>query len=112
MSLFSIIVSRIRGFFAAAKAEVHAIERAVLEIKLDARAADYAALDGQKLDWRHSIVDLLKAIGIDSGIATRAELAAEFGIAHYRGEASQNIALHDAIITNLAAHQIALPPRI
>ena len=33
--------------------------------------------NGQKLDWRHSIVDLLKALGLDASLAERKELADE-----------------------------------
>ena len=34
---------------------------------------------GQKLDWRHSIVDLMKLFNLDSGLSTRKELAQELG---------------------------------
>lgn len=35
--------------------------------------------NGQKLDWRHSIVDLMKAVGLDASLAERKELADELG---------------------------------
>ena len=38
-----------------------------------------AAKSGQKLDWRHSIVDLMKAVGMDASLAERRELADELG---------------------------------
>jgi hypothetical protein len=34
---------------------------------------------GQKLDWRRSVVDLMKAVGMDASLAERKELAAELG---------------------------------
>jgi hypothetical protein len=54
---------------------------------------------GQKLDWRRSIVDLMKAVGMDASLAERKELAAEFG---YTGDthdtATMNIFLHKALM--------------
>ena len=38
---------------------------------------------GQKLDWRHSIVDLMKLLGMDSSLSARKELAKEL---HYTGD--------------------------
>src|SRR3984957_6286155 len=53
------------------------------------------AAKGEKLDWRHSIVDLMKALDIDSSLTARKELAHELG---YTGDtndsASMNIWLH------------------
>ena len=40
---------------------------------------DMAAKQPQKLDWRHSIVDLMKLLGLDSGLQARKELAQELG---------------------------------
>lgn len=57
---------------------------------------------GQKLDWRKSIVDLMKALGLDSSLAARKELAAELG---YTGSASDSAAmnmwLHKQVIQKL-----------
>lgn len=65
---------------------------------LDARVA--AA--GQKLDWRRSIVDLMKALGIDSSLSARKALAQELG---YSGDmsdsATMNIWLHKQVIQKL-----------
>lgn len=61
-----------------------------------------AKASGQKLDWRHSIVDLMKALGIDSSLTARKALAAELG---YTGDtsdsASMNIWLHKQVIQKL-----------
>ncbi|MBI4046974.1 MAG: DUF3597 domain-containing protein, partial [Devosia nanyangense] len=57
---------------------------------------------GQKLDWRKSIVDLMKALGLDSSLAARKQLAAELG---YKGDtgdsATMNIWLHKQVIQKL-----------
>jgi hypothetical protein len=61
------------------------------------------AIRGQKLDWRHSIVDLMKALKMDTTLAERRELAAEL---HYTGDtqdtATMNIWLHKALMKRLA----------
>jgi hypothetical protein len=71
------------------------------------------AAKGEKLDWKHSIVDLMKALDIDSSLSARKELAKEFG---YTGDtndsASMNIWLHKQVMTKLAANGGKLPPEI
>jgi hypothetical protein len=58
---------------------------------------------GQKLDWRHSIVDLMKALGMDASLSERKELAAELG---YTGDtedsAKMNMWLHKALMKKLS----------
>lgn len=65
---------------------------------------------GQKLDWRHSIVDLLKALKLDSSLTARKELAAELG---YSGDtsdsATMNIWLHKAVIKKLSENGGKVP---
>jgi hypothetical protein len=67
----------------------------------------------EKLEWRTSIVDLMKALDIDSSLAARKELAKELG---YTGDsndsASMNIWLHKQVMTKLAANGGKLPPDI
>jgi Domain of unknown function (DUF3597) len=64
----------------------------------------------EKLDWRHSIVDLMKLLSIDSSLASRKELATEL---HYTGDtkdsASMNIWLHKQIMAKLATNGGKLP---
>jgi hypothetical protein len=71
------------------------------------------AAKGEKLDWKHSIVDLMKALDIDSSLSARKELAKELG---YTGDtndsASMNIWLHKQVMTKLAANGGKLPPEI
>jgi uncharacterized protein DUF3597 len=71
------------------------------------------AAKGEKLEWRTSIVDLMKALDIDSSFSARKELAKELG---YSGDsndsASMNIWLHKQVMTKLAANGGKLPPEI
>jgi hypothetical protein len=72
-----------------------------------------AAAKGEKLEWRTSIVDLMKALDIDSSLSARKELAKELG---YTGDsndsASMNIWLHKQVMVKLAANGGKLPPEI
>jgi hypothetical protein len=72
-----------------------------------------AAAKGEKLEWRTSIVDLMKALNIDSSLSARKELAKELG---YTGDsndsASMNIWLHKQVMVKLAANGGKLPPEI
>ena len=68
------------------------------------------AAKGEKLAWRTSIVDLMKALDIDSSLTARKELAHELG---YTGDtndsASMNIWLHKQVMSELAANGGKLP---
>ncbi|QIG96855.1 MULTISPECIES: DUF3597 domain-containing protein [unclassified Bradyrhizobium] len=72
-----------------------------------------AAATGEKLDWRSSIVDLMKALGLDSSLAARKELAREL---HYTGDtdntATMNVWLHQQVMAKLAANGGKLPADI
>jgi hypothetical protein len=67
----------------------------------------------EKLEWRTSIVDLMKALDIDSSLGARKDLAKELG---YTGDtndsASMNIWLHKQVMTKLAANGGKLPADI
>jgi hypothetical protein len=62
-----------------------------------------AAQSSQKLDWQHSIVDLMKLVKMDSSLAKRQALAKELG---YTGDmndsAKMNVWLHGKVMENLA----------
>ena len=64
----------------------------------------------EKLQWRTSIVDLMKALDIDSSLAARKELAKELG---YTGDtsdsATMNVWLHKQVMAKLAANGGKLP---
>ena len=65
---------------------------------------------GQTLDWRHSIVDLMTLLGLDSSLHARKDLAGEL---HYTGDtndsASMNTWLHKEVMSKFAANGGKLP---
>jgi 3-oxoacyl-ACP reductase-like protein len=64
----------------------------------------------ETLDWRKSIVDLMKLLGLDSGLSARKQLASEL---HYTGDAndsaSMNIWLHKEVMAKIAANGGKVP---
>jgi hypothetical protein len=71
------------------------------------------AAQKEKLEWRTSIVDMMKALNLDSSLAARKELAKEL---KYTGDtndsAKMNIWLHQQMMKNLAANGGKLPADI
>jgi hypothetical protein len=72
-----------------------------------------AANNSEKLDWKKSIVDLMKLIGMDSSLAARKELAADL---HYSGDqndsAVMNIWLHKEVLKKLAQNGGKVPQEL
>jgi len=72
-----------------------------------------AAKSGEKLNWKTSIVDLLKLLGLDSSLNARKDLAKELG---YTGDtndsASMNIWLHRQVMNKLAANGGKVPAEL
>lgn len=73
-----------------------------------------AAANPQKLNWRTSIVDLLKLLEIDSNFAARKELATELGCpAELMGDsAKMNIWLHKTVLARIAANGGNVPKEL
>lgn len=64
----------------------------------------------QQLNWRTSIVDLMKLLGMDSSLENRKELARELGYtADTSDSAAMNIWLHKRVMKELAAHGGKVP---
>ena len=55
-----------------------------------------------RLNWRTSIVDLMKLIGVDSDYDSRKALATEMGREDYSGSAEDNVWLHQRVMQELA----------
>ena len=85
---------------APAAAPKPAAPEPISEAEMAARIA--AMPDADKFNWRTSIVDLMKMVGLDPSYANRKELAEELGMTDYEGTAEQNIALHHAVLNLLA----------
>jgi len=73
-----------------------------------------AAANPQKLNWRESIVDLLKLLGLDSGLDARKKLAGELGCpANKMGDSAQmNVWLHKTVLARLAANGGNIPKEL
>ena len=65
-----------------------------------------------KLNWRTSIVDLMKLIGLEASYAERKELAQELGRTDYSGTAEDNIWLHGAVMDELAKNGGKVPAKL
>ena len=85
------------------------LDDADVEAILDRKLAE----KGQELNWRTSIVDLMKLLDIDSSLAARKELAQEL---NYTGDmndsASMNIWLHRQVMTRLAQNGGRVPANL
>jgi Domain of unknown function (DUF3597) len=80
------------------------------QVDVEQILTDMQKQSGQQLNWRTSIVDLLKLLGLDSSLQARKDLAAEL---HYSGDtndsASMNIWLHKQVMNKLAANGGKVP---
>ena len=72
-----------------------------------------AQKNSQTLDWKHSIVDMMKLLGLDSSLSARQTLAQEL---HYTGDlhdsASMNIWLHKQVMQKLADNGGKVPDEL
>ncbi|BBQ01952.1 hypothetical protein BSFA1_70800 (plasmid) [Burkholderia sp. SFA1] len=72
-------------------------------VDVEAVLTQMQASHGEQLNWRTSIVDLMKLLGLDSSLSARKELATEL---HYSGNtedsAAMNIWLHKQVMQKLA----------
>jgi hypothetical protein len=125
MSIFGTIVSKIFGKAkpdetmpaepvapapADASAAAAPVSTALADVDIAAVMDQLAAANPQKLDWRHSIDDLMKLLDVDSSLDHRKQLADEL---KYSGDtndsASMNVWLHKQLMTALAANGGKLP---
>ncbi|MDF8334172.1 DUF3597 domain-containing protein [Novosphingobium cyanobacteriorum] len=80
----------------------------LFDVDVEARLTELA--QGRPLDWRHSIVDLMKVIGLDSSLDNRKELARELGYTGpLDGSAEMNLWLHKAVMRKLAENGGKVP---
>ena len=109
MGIFSSIKEKLFGKADSAAQEVKAEPVDVAAI-LDAAVK----AKGQKLDWRKSIVDLMKALDLDSSLAARKELAADlkYSGSAADGSAEKNIWLHKELMKALAENGGIVPKEL
>lgn len=86
---------------------------ALQEVDVEAVLNEMASKNPQKLNWRTSIVDLLKLLDMDSSLTARKELASEL---HYSGDlndsATMNIWLHRQVMNKMAANGGKVPAEL
>ncbi|MCX5616421.1 DUF3597 domain-containing protein [Bombella sp. TMW 2.2559] len=127
MGLFNDIVSKVSGFAKslfgsstadaaetpqpdAAPAAADAAAPSIAQVDVDAVLKELAAKAGQPLNYKESIVDLLKLLGLDSSLKARQSLADEL---HYTGDkndtATMNVWLIKQVYTELANNGGKIP---
>ena len=87
---------------------------AVSQVDVVSQLEKKAAASSEKLNWRTSIVDLLKLLDIDSSLTARKELAQELGCpADLMGDsAKMNMWLHKAVLAKVAANGGNVPAEL
>ena len=84
---------------------------AIPVVDVVSKLEEMAAANPQKLNWKTSIVDLLKLLDLDSSYATRKELATELGCpADLMAEsAKMNVWLHKTVLQKIAENGGNIP---
>ncbi|QRM19967.1 DUF3597 family protein [Dechloromonas sp. TW-R-39-2] len=125
MGIFSSIMSKL-GFGSDSKAVTGetaapapesaavAVPQAISAVDVVAKLELLAAAHAEKLNWKVSIVDLLKLLGLDSSLAARKELAGELACpADKMGDSAQmNMWLHKTVLQKLAANGGNIPAEL
>lgn len=122
MGLFSNLLSKVLGQQTAAAATPRVAQAGApapassgsappaATVDVTAILDDLAAKNSEKLDWRKSIVDLMKLVGMDSSLAERKELAKEL---NYTGDTSDsakmNVWLHKEVIRKISENGGKVP---
>lgn len=79
-------------------------------VDIEAVLEDMSANNPQKLNWRTSIVDLMKLVGMESSLQERKDLADELGYTGDKSDsAAMNIWLHKAVLKKLAENGGKVP---
>jgi hypothetical protein len=129
MSIFGTIMGKIMGNQARKEAAAEnaarpaaapasapaatAVATPATSVDVAARLDEMKAASKQTLNWRESIVDLMKIVGIDSDITNRRALAHELG---YTGDlndsATMNVWLHKQVMQKLAENGGKVPANL
>ena len=84
------------------------------EVDVISMLEGWAAQTPQKLNWRTSIVDLMKLLGMESSLSERTELATELGCpAEYMHDsAKMNVWLHKEVLRQIAENGGNVPAEL
>jgi hypothetical protein len=96
---------------AATPAPAPATPAPMSDVDVEAKLEAMAQANPQQLNWRTSIVDLMKLLGMESSLAERKELANELGCPPERmaDSAQMNVWLHKAVLRKLAENGGKVP---
>ena len=121
MGIFSAILEKL-GFGQAKASETPASSvpvaeqatKAISAVDVVAKLEGIAKTHPEKLNWKVSIVDLMKLLGLDSSLGARKELAVELGCpADKMGDSAQmNMWLHKTVLRKLAENGGNIPPEL
>lgn len=120
MSLFSSILGKL-GIGSAeaatapgAQAASAATPTPASEVDVVAKLEGMASSHAEQLNWKTSIVDLLKVLGLENSLAARKELAAELGCpaALMEDSAQMNTWLHKTVMQKLAENGGNIPKEL
>lgn len=123
MSFFSSILSKL-GIGSAEAAEAPAAitpsatsvpaSAAISEVDVVSKLEGMAASHPEKLNWKTSIVDMLKLLGLDSSLSSRKELATELGCPAEKmsDSAQMNTWLHKTVLQKLAQNGGNIPKEL
>jgi hypothetical protein len=101
------------GKGSAAAAQPGATAQPVGVVDVSAILDRMAGESKQKLDWRHSIVVLMKLVAMDSSLGARRELAADLKYSGDPGDtATMNMWLHKEVMTKLSENGGKVPQEL
>ncbi len=82
-------------------------------VDVNAVLNDLASKNSEHLDWKKSIVDLMKLVGMDSSLSARKELATELGYSGDQNDsATMNVWLHKQVLQKLAENGGKVPQNL
>ena len=86
---------------------------AAQSVDVDAVLTQMATKNSEKLDYKKSIVDLMKLVGMDSSLQSRKELADELGYTGDKNDsAAMNVWLHKQVLRKLAENGGKVPANL
>ena len=99
---------------AAPAASATAAPTPISQVDVVSKLEGMAKASAEKLNWKTSIVDLMKLLGLDSSFAARKELATELGCpAEKMGDSAQmNMWLHKTVLKKLAENGGNIPKEL
>lgn len=84
------------------------------QVDVVSKLAQLASANPEKLNWRESIVDLMKLLDMDSSLASRKDLAIELGYPRDKTDdsAQMNLWLHKTVLQKLSENGGNVPPEL